>query len=185
MRGMHVSDYGIDIETHVVESPNEEDVIDYMIYVSRQGGWIITEEVTGNIVERYSDRVDRMTRWRFLAWILVERSRAWPRLERLQFQIRAQMQQGQPVLSREEIGVSIVLKRTKTSYGTMEKSSAAIPHKRPLKMEVDVLQKTSTPTQPVKLLKHKKMSQLQQCRSMKELEVRELEDSTALICPRL
>ena len=103
MRGMHVSDYGIDIEAHVVESPNEEEVTDYMIYVNRRGGWIIAEAATGNIVERYTDRVDRITRWNFLAWILVERSRAWPRLGRLQFQIRAQRQQGQPTLTQEEI----------------------------------------------------------------------------------
>ena len=38
-----------------------------------------------------------------MAWILVERSRAWPRLGRLQFQIRAQRQQGQPTLTQEEI----------------------------------------------------------------------------------
>ena len=103
MNGMELSDYGINIEAEVVDSPDESEVIDYMIYVSRRGGWVITEAATGNLVERYTDRVDRITRWNFLAWILVERSRAWPRLGRLQFQIRAQRQQGQPTLTQEEI----------------------------------------------------------------------------------
>ena len=62
MRRMQVGDYGIDIEAHVVESPIEEEVTDYMIYVCRRGGWIVTEAATGNIVERYTDRVDRITR---------------------------------------------------------------------------------------------------------------------------
>ena len=98
---------GIDIETDeetaLSENPRRDDTNEYMIYVGRYGGWVITEEATGNVVERWSDSQDRLSRWRFMAWMQVERNRAWPRLQRLQFQIRAQIQQGRDTLRAEEV----------------------------------------------------------------------------------
>ena len=106
-RGVHIATTGIDIETDdestMTANPRLEDMSEYMIYVGRYGGWVITEESTGNVVERFTDSADRLTRWRCLAFTLAERNRAWPRLERLQFQIRAQIQQGRDTLCAEEV----------------------------------------------------------------------------------
>ena len=96
-------DIETDEETALSENPRRDDTSEYMIYVGRYGGWVITEEATGNVVERWSDSADRLSRWRFMAWMQVERNRAWPRLQRLQFQIRAQIQQGRDTLRAEEV----------------------------------------------------------------------------------
>jgi len=96
---------GIDIDyvnNIDLESDDDEETEDCIVNVYMNGTWIIRDYITGEMVDR-SGEVDRQIRWRMLAWIVLEKTRPWPKLARLQWIVKTQIERGEKGMNEEDM----------------------------------------------------------------------------------
>ena len=80
---------------------DDEGTRDCIVSINMDGYYDIADYYTGEMVYNATDAAGHQMRWKMLAWIAVEKARAWPKLARLQWIAKLQEERGEQSMTKE------------------------------------------------------------------------------------